>query len=122
MNDAAIIEDQQVDPSTLAFESGVPTPHRCKVRIHCGSAYVRGNARNYRYVIAQLFMPRQRADGVWTYRSTGIIAGPFRGEKKCLTAALKLAAEHDADFIKGYGSYHGKPVPVREELPLIHGN
>ena len=84
----------------------MPNP---KVKIHCGSAYVKGRARTYRYVIAQLFIasPRQR-DGIYTYRSTGVVAGPFRGWNKAQRAAKELAERHGAEFIEGYGSLHGK--------------
>lgn len=37
------------------------------VKIHCGSAHVRGNARRYPYVVASLFIARITKDGrtVW---------------------------------------------------------
>ena len=78
---------------------------RC-VRIHCGSAYVKGAARNYRYVIGQLFVAKRRADGVLTLRATGQIVGPFRGWDKTEAAARELAAQHGAEFVPGYGSLH----------------
>ncbi len=78
------------------------------VRVHCGSAYVAGKARRYRYVIAQLFVPQARQDGVVTYRSTGIVAGPYRSDAKAEQAARELAVSHGAEYMPGYGSFHGR--------------
>ena len=77
------------------------------VRVHCGSAYVRGNARRYRYLIAQLFELVQRASGRQSFQATGIVVGPFRSAVKCETEGRRLAAKYGAQYVPGYGSLHG---------------
>jgi len=81
------------------------------VKVHCGSAYVKGAARKYRYLIAQVFEPKKRKrDGIVTYRATGIIVGPFRSEAKAIREGKVLATVNQAVFVYGYGSLHGKPT------------
>ncbi len=82
------------------------------VRVHCGSAYVRGKARKYAYYIAQVFRPTQRKDGIITLRSTGIVVGPYRSFQKATREGRELAREHQAIFVDGYGSLHGKAVLI----------
>ena len=89
------------------------------VRVCCGSAYVKGAARQYRYVVAKLFVPAPRKrDGVLTYRSTGIVTGPFRSEKKACAAARELAQQHNAVVLDGYGTLHNQRVPADLAAPL----
>lgn len=81
---------------------------RKKVRVACGSAHVRGNARKWQYFIATVFVPKTRKDGVTTYRAAGVVAGPNRSFEKTIREAKEAAAKHDADYVEGYGSLHGK--------------
>ena len=82
------------------------------VKIHCGSAHVKGSARNYRYVVASLFEVAERKSGGHYWKNTGISTTPRRSDKLAQQDALELAAKHGADFIDGYGSLHGQPAEV----------
>jgi len=81
------------------------------VRIHCGSAHVKGRARQWRYLVASLFVARPRArDGVLIWFNSGFSTAAYRGEGIANRAAAALAARHGATLLPGYGSLHHTPV------------
>jgi hypothetical protein len=91
------------------------------VRVASGSAFVKGKARRYPYVIARLYRPAARKkDGKITYRASDVMAGPFRSRAKADRAAVTLASEHRARLIPGYGSLHG--AAYREDLATALGS
>lgn len=80
------------------------------VKVHSGSAHVRGKARNYPYFVASLFEAATGATGKQYWVNTGIHVGPFRSAKKAARAGERLAGERGAEFMGGYGSLHRRPV------------
>ena len=89
------------------------------VKVCCGSAHVKGTARKYPYYIAQVFEPQPRKDGIVTFRSTGRVVGPFRSQEKAEREGRALAEREHAEFVPGYGSLHGKPVPGKYLAPVL---
>ena len=82
------------------------------VRVQCGSAHVRGKARNYRYVMASLFVTRRTKSGHVVWHNTGISGPPRRSFDAATRDALALAAEHGASVREGYGSLHNRRVRI----------
>ena len=80
------------------------------VRVHCGSAHVRGRARKYSYYIASLFLPRMAKNGKLIYYNAAKLAGPFRSQLKTEREARRCAMDKRAIFVEGYGSLHNKGV------------
>lgn len=80
------------------------------VKVHSGSAHVRGAARNYPYYVASLFEAVTHDSGKQTWRNTGVHVGPFRSARKAAALGEALAAERGAEFVAGYGSLHNRPV------------
>lgn len=84
--------------------------HTPAVKVHCGSAHVRGIARRYPYYVASLFHVALTTDGRAIYRNSGECVGPFRSQEKAARLGKELAEQHEATFCPGYGSLHNAPV------------
>lgn len=82
-----------------------------KVRIHCGSAFVRGAARRWRYFVASLFEARETKAGHMVWRNSGETTQPRRSRRLCEEDARALAHEHGAEYVPGYGSLHNERIP-----------
>ena len=82
------------------------------VKVHCGSAHVKGKARKYPYFIASLFESRVNARGEVIWVNTGKFTSPRRSFKLATEDAKVLAQEHAAVFLEGYGSLHNKRLSV----------
>lgn len=84
------------------------------VKVHSGSAHVRGKARNYPYFVASLFEAVTGAAGQQYWVNTGVCVGPFRSARKTADAGRRLAEERGAEFLNGFGSLHHQPVRATE--------
>lgn len=80
------------------------------VRVHCGSAHVKGKARSYAYFVASIFKTKTTWDGRLIWVNTGINTKPRRSMEKCEREGQDLAQVIDAMFIEGYGSLHNQKV------------
>lgn len=80
-----------------------------RVKVHCGSSHVKGKARKYPYFLASLF---EAVSGKAGYRwiNSGKTTLPRRSQKLAEADGRALAEAHGAEFVKGYGSLHNKPV------------
>jgi hypothetical protein len=90
---------------------------RKKVRVHSGSAHVRGKARSYPYFIASLFVKRKTKAGHWVWRNSGIHTTPRRSLRLAEMDGRDLAKRKKASFVVGYGSLHNheaEPEKKRE--------
>jgi len=85
------------------------------VKVHCGSAHVRGKARLYPYYISSLFTIYTNYLGELKYKNTGISSYPRRSYKLCKKDAETLAKKHKATFLEGYGSLHNTHYLIRKE-------
>lgn len=82
-----------------------------KVTVHCGSAHVKGKARNFSYYIASLFIPRKTSSGKWIYNNSGIHTKPRRSFNLCVNDAKDLVSKFPmCEFVEGYGSLHNKEI------------
>lgn len=84
---------------------------RKAVKVHCGSAYVKGEARKYAYFIASLFTEYRTVDGRTIWRKTKVVVGPRRSKKMVEELARAAAVEECATFVPGYGSLHNVEIP-----------
>jgi hypothetical protein len=98
----------------------IMTTHNRYVRVHCGSAHVKGRARMYRYYIASLFTPVLDGKGRVYYHNAGISTEPRRSRKLVDQDATRLAQRFNARVIPGYGSLHNqRPSTVRRILDVL---
>lgn len=80
------------------------------VKVHCGSAHVKGKAREYAYFVASVFETHETKEGSLIWINTGISTNPRRSFSKAEREGRELASEHGCDFKSGYGSLHNKKV------------
>lgn len=92
------------------------TPNIYVVKVHCGSAHVKGKARNYKYYVSSLFKLRKTKDGRLIFQNTGVSTHPRRSYDFCIEDGLRLAEEWDAVFAFGYGSLHNEGVFAYKKL------
>lgn len=92
------------------------------VKIHCGSAFVRGKARRYPYFVASLFVKQQNKDGSWRWVNSGCTTTPRRSIRVTWEDAQRLAKRRGATFMGGYGSLHNKKTepPVAPKKRVIN--
>lgn len=86
------------------------------VKVHCGSAHVRGQARSYRYFVASLFVTRQTKGGSLVWANTGRSTHPRRSRRLAEADGRELARHHAATFTEGYGSLHNRPAPKLDKI------
>jgi hypothetical protein len=84
------------------------------VKVHCGSAHVRGKARNYPYYVASLFKLKRAKDGHLYFVNTGISTYPRRSNLLATKDGIYLAANNDALFCPGYGSLHNTKPDIHD--------
>lgn len=82
------------------------------VKMHCGSAHVRGKAKNYKYLVCSLFESKTTKDNRLIWINTGISTQPRRGNLVCIEDGKELAEQKKAKFIDGYGSLHNKEIKI----------
>ena len=76
------------------------------VRVHCGSQFVQGKARGYRYYVASLFVAYKAKNGRLLWRNSGIHTHPRRSRRLAANDGQELAQQHGVSFLPGYGSLH----------------
>ncbi len=86
-----------------------------KIVPHCGSAFVKGKARKYRYFIASVFSIKKCKSGKFVWYNIGKHTYPRRSFKLCLDDAIELSNKYkelglDTEVIMKYGSWHNKKV------------
>ena len=86
------------------------------VKVHCGSAHVRGNARNYAYHVASVFERRETRDGRPIWSNTGRSTHPRRSFNLATADGRALAESTGATFVDGRGSLHNRPVATSHQL------
>ena len=86
------------------------------VKVHCGSAHVRGAAKNYRYYVASLFKIRKTKDGRLIFVNSGKTTHPRRSINLCKEDGLELAEKYGAAFMGGYGSLHNQDATENEDI------
>lgn len=92
-----------------------------KVAVHCGSAFVKGKARNYRYYIASSFTLHQCKNGKLVWVNTGIHTNPRRSFNLCKDDAVSLASKYkelglEVKVEKTYGSWHNRKFSAEQSL------
>lgn len=80
------------------------------VKVHCGSSHVKGNARNYRYYVASLFVEKKTKQGKSIWVNVGETTYPRRSYSLAESDGMSLANQNNAQFIFGYGSLHNKEI------------
>lgn len=88
------------------------------VKVHCGSAHVKGNARKYRYYVASLFVVHVTSDGRRVWRNSGNSTFPRRSLDLCRKDAKAFALIHGAMYIPGYGSLHNTSADPVLSIPI----
>lgn len=83
------------------------------VKVHCGSAHVKGTARKYSYFVASLFESFCSTAGKILWRNTGASTAAFRSMAKAEREGRALASQRGAIFVEGYGSLHHQSVDAR---------
>jgi hypothetical protein len=97
--------------TTTSCEKGA-TMTQDQVRVHSGSAFVRGKARKYKYFVASLFTVKTTKNGKNVFVNSGINTSPRASFRLAEEDGRLLAQTYDAVFADGYGSLHNKTVPV----------
>ena len=80
------------------------------VKVHCGSGYVRGSARKWRYYVASLFFSRKTKDDRLIWYNSGEVTHPRRSLVLAQEDGRKLARTYDAMYEPGYGSLHNQSI------------
>ena len=76
------------------------------VKIMCGSAYVKGRARRFRYMVSKIFNEYMTKKGYIVYKAGELLAGPYRSYEKLKRETVSICRERNLEFREGYGSLH----------------
>ncbi len=88
------------------FTSDLPSL-RC-VKMHCGSAHVKGKAKQYRYYICSVFRLKRTKTRKLIWVNTGENTYPRRSPRLCSLDGKELARHKGCMFVEGYGSLHNQ--------------